>query len=117
MLSNILQTFRAVGQLGFTYDGVYCSRWHYGSPSHRFSLRAVHWIVEVNGKATPNIETFLEVVKDFKHGDAVRIKLIGLQDKIIVTTMKLDYHYWPTWLLERKSNGQWQFTLFNNVSS
>lgn len=47
----ILQpVFRAISQIGFLYEGVYCSRWHYGSPAHKYGIRAVHWIIEVNGK-------------------------------------------------------------------
>lgn len=40
--------------------GVYISRWHHGSPSHRYGLYALHWILEVNGTATPDIDTFLK---------------------------------------------------------
>jgi len=107
-------THRAVAQLGFVYNGVYCSRWHYGSPAHRFSLRAVHWIVEVNGKPTPDLDAFINVVKEFKNRDSVRLKLIGLQDKVQVITIKLDYHYWPTWILERAEDGRWQYTTLSS---
>jgi hypothetical protein len=40
---------RAVRELGFQPDhaGVFISRWHHGSPAHRYGLFALHWILEV----------------------------------------------------------------------
>jgi hypothetical protein len=46
--------------------GVYCSRWNYGSPCHMYGLRASAWIVSVNDISTPDLETFLKVVNNFK---------------------------------------------------
>ena len=39
------------------------SRWCHGSPVHRYGLYALQWIVEVNGKLTPDLETFVNVTK------------------------------------------------------
>jgi S1-C subfamily serine protease len=101
----ILQdTHRPVAQLGFLHEGVYCSRWYFGSPAHKYSLRAAHWIVEVNGKATPNLATFLEVVSSLDVNEFVRLKIKGQQDRVSVTTLKLDVHYWPTWVLNKKGS-------------
>jgi hypothetical protein len=38
-----------VRELGFQpeHAGVFISRWHHGSPAHRFGLFALHWILEV----------------------------------------------------------------------
>jgi hypothetical protein len=41
--------------------GVYISRWHHGSPAHRYGLYALHWISDVNSRPTPDLDTFLEV--------------------------------------------------------
>lgn len=40
---------RAVRELGFQpqHSGVFISRWHHGSPAHRYGLFALHWILEV----------------------------------------------------------------------
>jgi len=96
----ILQnTHRPVAQLGFLQPGVYCSRWYFGSPAHKYSLRAAHWIVEVNGKPTPDLDSFLNVVNSLDASNFVRLKIKGMQDRVSVTTIKMDLHYWPTWLL------------------
>jgi len=101
----ILQnTHRPVAQLGFLHHGVYCSRWYFGSPAHKYSLRAAHWIVEANGKPTPDLDTFLSVVSSLDANDSIRLKICGLQDRVSVTTLKLDLHYWPTWTLNKKGN-------------
>ncbi|CAA6661246.1 unnamed protein product [Spirodela intermedia] len=55
---------RALGFLPEEGHGVYVSRWCHGSPVHRY----------VNGKLTPDLETFVNVTKQ-------------------------DLHYWPTWEL------------------
>jgi hypothetical protein len=38
-------------------------RWCQGSPVHRYGLYALQWIVEVNGKPTPDLETFIKVAQ------------------------------------------------------
>mgnify|MGYP001807170171 CR=1 FL=1 len=43
---------RGVRELGFLPEGaagVYISRWHHGSPAHRYGLYALHWIQQVRG--------------------------------------------------------------------
>lgn len=39
------------------------SRWCHGSPVHRYGLYALQWIVEVNGKPTPDLDAFVDVTK------------------------------------------------------
>jgi len=97
-------THRSVAQLGFLHPGVYCSRWYFGSPAHKYALRAAHWIVEVNGKPTPDLDSFICVVNSLDASDFVRLKIRGMQDRVSVTTIKMDLHYWPTWLLFKKGS-------------
>jgi len=85
--------------LGFIPEqggGVYASRSCYGSPAHKFGLRATVWVVEVNGTPTPTLNVFLDVVKSLSNNTAVRIKTVDLTTKVKVFTLKTDYHYWPT---------------------
>ncbi|WOL02884.1 protease Do-like 7 [Canna indica] len=91
---------RALGFLPEEGHGVYVARWCHGSPVHRYGLYALQWIVEVNGKLTPDLETFLEVVKGLEHGEFVRVKTVHLNGKPHVLTLKQDLHYWPTWELK-----------------
>lgn len=39
------------------------TRWCHGSPAHRYGLYALQWIVEINGKPTPDLDAFVNVAK------------------------------------------------------
>jgi C-terminal processing protease CtpA/Prc len=107
----VQQPHYSVATLGYIPEeggGVYCSRWCYGSPAHKFGLRATIWIVEVNGEPTTTLDEFLSVVKRLRNGDSVRLKTIAINTKPKVFTLKTDYHYWPT--VELRRNGwDWEF--------
>ncbi|KAJ4974397.1 hypothetical protein NE237_007571 [Protea cynaroides] len=90
---------RALGFLPEEGHGVYVARWCHGSPVQRYGLYALQWIVEVNGKLTPDLESFVDVVKGLEHGEFVRVKTVHLNGKPRVLTVKQDLHYWPTWEL------------------
>nr|GEV71640.1 protease Do-like 7 isoform X1 [Tanacetum cinerariifolium] len=102
----------AVRALGFLPDeghGVYVTRWSHGSPVHRYGLYALQWIVEINGKPTPNLEAFVNVTKDIEDGEFVRVKTVHLNGKPKVLTLKQDLHYWPTWELNfDQETAMWQ---------
>ncbi|KAL9231290.1 hypothetical protein vseg_006535 [Gypsophila vaccaria] len=90
---------RALGFLPEEGHGVYVTRWSRGSPVHRYGLYALHWIVEVNGKPTPDLDAFVSVTKELEHGEYARVRTIYLNGKPRVFTLKQDLHYWPTWEL------------------
>ncbi|KAL5574026.1 hypothetical protein UlMin_023623 [Ulmus minor] len=90
---------RALGFLPEEGHGVYVARWCHGSPVHRYGLYALQWIVEVNGKPTPNLDAFVDVTKELEHGEFVRVRTVHLTGKPRVMTLKQDLHYWPTWEL------------------
>ncbi|KAG4989695.1 hypothetical protein AAZX31_11G222700 [Glycine max] len=95
---------RALGFLPEEGHGVYVARWCHGSPVHRYGLYALQWIVEINGKPTPNIDSFVKVTKELEHGEFVRVRTIHLNGKPRVLTLKQDLHYWPTWELRFNPN-------------
>ncbi|XP_015880222.2 protease Do-like 7 isoform X1 [Ziziphus jujuba] len=90
---------RALGFLPEEGHGVYVARWCHGSPVHRYGLYALQWIVEVNGKPTPDLDSFVNATKELEHGEFVRVKTVHLNGKPRVLTLKQDLHYWPTWEL------------------
>lgn len=55
---------RAVKEAGALPEscGVFVSRWHHGSPAHRYALYALQFVQEVNGMPTPDLETFVQAV-------------------------------------------------------
>jgi hypothetical protein len=101
--AQIQAPHRAVRDMGFlpaAGSGVYISRWHHGSPAHRYGLYALHWITEVNGMATPDHDSFIKAVSTLADASFVRVKLLHLetaQPKVL--TLKTDLKYWPTWEL------------------
>ncbi|KAJ0556986.1 putative htrA2 peptidase [Helianthus annuus] len=109
----------AVRALGFLPDeghGVYVTRWSHGSPVHRYGLYALQWIVEVNGKPTPNLEAFVNVTKEIENGEFVRIKTVHLNGKPRVLTLKQDLHYWPTWELRfDPDTAMWQRKIIKSL--
>ncbi|KAB1211283.1 Protease Do-like 7 [Morella rubra] len=90
---------RALGFLPEEGHGVYVVRWCHGSPVHRYGLHALQWIVEVNGKPTPDLDALVNVTKELEHGEFVRVRTVYLNGKPRVLTLKQDLHYWPTWEL------------------
>lgn len=90
---------RALGFLPEEAHGVYVARWCHGSPVHRYGLYALQWIVEVNGKPTPDLDAFVDVTKEIEDGEFVRVRTVHLNGKPRVLTLKQDLHYWPTWEL------------------
>ena len=103
---------RGVRELGFLppgASGVYISRWHHGSPAHRYGIYALHWIVEVDGMKIPDLDAFLDAVKCLKDGEDVRLKIVHFETtKPRVLTLKADLRYWPTWELRLDGQrGEW----------
>ncbi|KAL2241442.1 protease Do-like 7 [Sesamum indicum] len=90
---------RALGFLPKEGHGAYATRWCSGSPTQRYGLYALQWIVEVNGKPTPNLDALVAVTKEIEHGEFVRVRTIHLNGRPRVLTLKQDLHYWPTWEL------------------
>ena len=86
-------------------SGVYISRYWFGSPANRYGLNATSRIVEVNGEPTPDLDRFLEAVADTPDRGSVRLKLLDLEGRTRVKTLKLDLEYWPTWELVRGPEG------------
>jgi hypothetical protein len=64
----------------------------------------------VNGRSTPNFDTFLQVISSLEDRH-IRLRVLGLEDKVKVITMQPDYNYWETILFEEVPNhSSWKLT-------
>jgi S1-C subfamily serine protease len=86
-------------------EGVFIAYFSYGSPATRYKLFAGRRIVEVDGRATPDLDAFIAAVRGREDRASVRLKTVTWNGSIDVTTMKIDQNYWPTYELRRTSGG------------
>jgi len=96
-------------QRGVSNEGVYIAYFSYGSPATRYGLWAGRRVVEVNEIPTPNLQAFIDAVKDIGHRESVRVKTITWNETVEVITLKLDTQYWPAYEIYRTDEG-WRRT-------
>ena len=72
---------RPVRELGYSppHAGVYISRWHHGSPAHRYNLYALNWVTELNGIPVPDLDTFVQIAQSLPDKSFARLKLCQLE--------------------------------------
>jgi S1-C subfamily serine protease len=96
-------------QRGVSTNGVYIAYFSYGSPATRYGLWAGRRVVEVNETPTPDLEAFVDAVKDIGHRESVRLKTKTWNGTTEVITLKLDTQYWPAYEIRRTDEG-WRRT-------
>ncbi|MCP4806794.1 MAG: hypothetical protein GY913_06975 [Proteobacteria bacterium] len=92
-------------QRGISREGVYVAWFWYGTPAQRYGMRATWRIVAVDGTPTPSVEALLTAVADKGDGDSVRVRVVDLEDRERVITLRIDEQYWPTRTYERGPDG------------
>tara|TARA_R110002096_G_scaffold64920_3_gene158054 strand:- start:42001 stop:44799 length:2799 start_codon:yes stop_codon:yes gene_type:complete len=92
-------------QRGIDTSGVYIASFSYGSPSTRYGLWAGRRITEVNETHIPDLQAFIDAVKDIRHRESVRLKTVTWNGTEEVITLKLDNHYWPAYEIRRDETG------------
>ena len=100
-------------QRGVSTDGVYVAYFSYGSPATRYGLWAGRRVVEVNETPTPDLQAFIDAVKDIGHRESVRLKTVTWNETTEVITLKLDTQYWPAYEIRRTDEG-WRRTEFGS---
>ena len=88
-------------QRGIEPTGVYIAFFSYGSPATRYGLWAGRRIVAVDDVDTPNLQSFVDVVKGKDDQDSVRLKTVSWNGAVQVITLKLDNQYWPAYEVRR----------------
>jgi S1-C subfamily serine protease len=100
-------------QRGVDAEGVYVAYFSYGSPATRHGLWAGRRVVEVNETPTPDLQSFIEVVRGMKHRESVRLKTVSWNETVEVITLKLDNQYWPAYEIRRDDDG-WRRIAFGS---
>ena len=100
-------------QRGIATDGVYVAYFSYGSPATRYGLWAGRRVIEVNEVATPNLQAFINAVKNTEHRESVRLKTVTWNGTAEVITLRLDNEYWPAYEIRRSDDG-WRRTAFGS---
>lgn len=94
-------------QRGVETTGVYVAYFSYGSPSTRYGLWAGRRVVEVNETPVPDLQAFVELVRDIDDRESIRLKTVTWNGTEEVITLKLDNQYWPAYEIRRGDDG-WQ---------
>ena len=94
-------------QRGIAPYGVFVSFFFYGSPATHYGLYAGRRIIEVDGRATPDLDAFIQAVSGKPDRASLRLKTISWNGQTDVITLKLDKHYWPAYELNRRPDGTW----------
>lgn len=103
LLQEPLQALAA--QRGLEAEGVYVSRYWFGSPANRYGLRATLRILAIDGTPTGDLAAFKAAISGVGSHGAVRLKIVDLDGRVDVITLKTDLEYWPTSELFRGPDG------------
>ncbi|MCP3674106.1 MAG: hypothetical protein GY829_06500, partial [Gammaproteobacteria bacterium] len=98
-------------RLKITEPGVYVSKQNAGSPAQHFAIRGM-LITEIDERPTPDLDSFIAIVKDKQDRDSVRLKVMDLKGRTKVITLQLNNNYWPMAQILHTENG-WVRTEFN----
>ncbi|MEM6639357.1 MAG: trypsin-like peptidase domain-containing protein [Pseudomonadota bacterium] len=94
-------------QRGIEKQGVYVAYFSYGSPATRYGLWPGRRIVEIDGKAVDDLDSFLAAIVEKSDRESVRLKTVTWNDAVEVITLRLDNEYWPASEV-RREGGEWQ---------
>lgn len=67
-----------------------------GSPAYMYGLAPTNFITHVNGKPTPDLDSFLAESSKIPNNTYFRLKVITFDNVPWVVTMKKNEHYFPT---------------------
>lgn len=85
---------------------VYCIFRGESSPAVQYGISATNFITHVNEVDTPDVETFLKVVKTIPDNTYCKMRLVTFDNVPFAISLKTNYHYFPTAELKKdlKSN-------------
>ncbi|HVA54238.1 MAG TPA: trypsin-like peptidase domain-containing protein [Gammaproteobacteria bacterium] len=87
--------------------GLLVDYYNFGSPASRYGLTPGQTILAMDGRSTPDMDSFIAAVKDKHDGDTVRLSVRTRDGMRQIITLKLDLRYWPTYEVVHTQQG-WQ---------
>jgi pro-apoptotic serine protease NMA111 len=92
-------------QRGIEPSGVFVAFHSFGSPASRNGLGAGRRIVGVDGKPTPDLDSFLAAVAGRADREPVRLRTMNWNNQVEIVTLKLDNQHWPAYELVLDADG------------
>ncbi|KAK0627769.1 serine protease-like protein [Immersiella caudata] len=83
-------------QISKLFSEVYVSARTRGSPAYQYGLAPTNFITHVNGKPTPDLESFIAAVVKIPDNTYFRLRAMTFDSVPWVVTMKKNEHYFPT---------------------
>ncbi|CAH6719920.1 pro-apoptotic serine protease Nma111p [[Candida] jaroonii] len=86
---------------------VYVTHRSSGGPALQYGLASVSFITHINDIETPDLETFINVVKDIPDNTYTKIRVVSFDMVPVAISIKTNYHYFPTSEF-KKEEGVWK---------
>ena len=81
--------------------GVYCTFRGESSPALQYGISSTNFITHVNETETPDLESFLAVVKKIPDNSYCKMRLVSFDNVPFAISLKTNYHYFPTAVLKK----------------
>ncbi len=95
-------------QRGRDDNGLYVSWIWKGTPAAHYGLVPSSLLTELDGVAVNDLDDFVARLKEVSAQPSVRIKMLSLDGKETMLTLKLDNQYWPAFELRYNDEAGWQ---------
>ena len=78
------------------------------SPALQYGIEVTNFITHVNDKETPDLDTFLKIVKEIPDNTYCKVRLMTFDNVPFAISLKTNYHYFSTVELKKnESTGSW----------
>ncbi|PHH72780.1 hypothetical protein CDD82_5804 [Ophiocordyceps australis] len=97
-------------QISKLHSEVYVSSRIRGSPAYQYGVAPTNFITHVNGRSTPDLESFIEATRQIPDNTYFRLKAVTFDSVPWVITMKKNDHYFPTveWIKDSSEECGWR---------
>lgn len=88
---------------------VYVVSCHSGSPASMYGLFPTNFVTHVNGRATPDLDSFYKIVKSVPDDTYVKLRVVTFDGVPQALSLRTNYHYFPTWRMDLDlETGEWR---------